>query len=91
MSDSEQIISQAIAKLSLLEQLVRLLLRERASRQDQTPDDIRRWAEETKAFFEARMPPGRAESYITAAVDTFFTVLASDVARNRESPREPPG
>lgn len=81
----EQIISSALAKLSLLEQLVRLLLRERAARNSQTPDEIREWAEDIKQFFEARMPPGMAEAHLTGAVDAFFTVLASDVERDRGS------
>jgi hypothetical protein len=84
MSDpKDEILSISLAKLSLLEQLVRLLLRERAAANNQTDADIREWAEDAKRFFEQRMPPGTAESYMTAAVDAFFAVLANDVVQDR--------
>jgi hypothetical protein len=56
--DREELLQQAFAKLALLEQLVRVILREKAIENELGPSDILRWAEEQKQFFEKRMPLG---------------------------------
>ncbi|MGY3591421.1 hypothetical protein ACVIGB_009000 [Bradyrhizobium sp. USDA 4341] len=74
----------AISRVSLLIQLMRLLLRERALECDQTPEDILAWSEDIKRFYEQHAPPGPAESYLTAAADEFFNQLALEVKQDRE-------
>jgi hypothetical protein len=82
----EVLLSIAFARLSLLTQLMRLLLRERAAANNQTSEDILKWSEETKLFFERHVPHVAAEGYLTAAIDEFFNVLASEVRQDRENP-----
>lgn len=81
----ESLLSELFARQALTIQLLRLLLRERASQNGQTEDDIMEWAEETKRFFEQRMQLGPAESHMTGAIDTFFNVLAAEVKSDRET------
>ena len=84
-AEREVVLQRAFAKIGLLEQLVRLLLRERASIHGQTPEDILTWAEEQKQFFEGNMSKG-SEIYVTGAVDAFFNLLASEVRADRQDP-----
>lgn len=81
----ESLFQEMFARQALLIQLMRLLLRERASQNGQTERDILEWSEDTKRFFEERMPPGVAESYMTGAVDVFFNLLAAEVKADREN------
>ena len=83
-AEREVLLQRAFAKLSLLEQLVKLLLRERAMRNSQTPAEILKWAEEQKQFFEKQMTPG-SEVYLTGAIDAFFNALAADVKRDLDN------
>ena len=54
--------------------------REQAIANNKTADDIMRYAEVVKQFFEARLPTGSQEEiYMNAEVDAFFTLLASDL------------
>jgi hypothetical protein len=84
-TEREVLLQRAFAKLALFEQLIRLLLRERAAANGQTPEDILRWAEEQKQFFESRMQAG-TEVHLTGAIDAFFSVLAADVRSDRGTP-----
>jgi hypothetical protein len=68
----------------LLTQLVRILLRERAFANNQTADDILKWSEEIKKFFESQLPAGQ-DAFFTAACDEFFNLLASEVKGDRGS------
>jgi hypothetical protein len=81
----EVLISVAMARLALLTQLVRILMRDRANAHNQTPEEILHWAEEIKRFFEQRPIGVAAEGYLTAAVDEFFNLLASEVRTDREN------
>lgn len=77
-------LARTAANATLLLQLVRLLLRERAAEAGQTPEDILRWAEEQKEYFENRYPPG-SEIFITGAIEAFFNQLASEVKADRDT------
>jgi hypothetical protein len=86
MADTpEVLISIAMARLALAMQLLRILMRDRAHANNQTPEDILKWAEEIKRFFESRPIGATTEGYLTAAVDEFFNLLASEVRADRES------
>jgi hypothetical protein len=55
MADTpETIFSMALARQALAMQLLRILIRDRAEAHGQTPEDILKWAEEIKKFFEER-------------------------------------
>lgn len=84
MADTpETLLSIVFARQALLMQLVRVLLRERAVNNGHTREDVMRWSEEIKQFFEHGTPSVVAESYLTAAVDEFFKVLAAEVEQHR--------
>lgn len=76
-------ISIMLARQALLLQLVRVLFRERAAQHGQSREDIVRWGEEMKIFFENRVPVGVAEAHLSAAIDQFVAVLAAEVAEDR--------
>lgn len=80
MADVERndLLLQALAKVALLEYLVRTILREQAISSGKTAEEIQRWAEGQKQCFEASLPAD-AGLYMTAVADAFFTTLASDL------------
>ncbi len=68
----EPLLFIAQARVAVLMQLVRILFRDRAAANGQSSDEILKWSEELKLFFENRLPPGaEAGAYMTAAVDDF--------------------
>jgi hypothetical protein len=81
----EPLLFIAQARVAVLMQLVRILFRDRAAANDQSSDEILKWSEELKLFFENRLPVGaEAGAYMTAAVDDFFNLLAAEVREDRE-------
>lgn len=92
MSEPQQEATRLFARVALLEQLVRLLYREQALEAGMSPEYILSLAETMKQFFETRITDA-SSAYMTAAVDNFFNVLASDVRERQETPgnqEEPP-
>jgi hypothetical protein len=81
----ESLILITLARVTLLTQLMRIILRERAAINDHSPEDVLKWGEEIKQFFEKGTDLGLAEGYLTAAVDQFFNALASEVKLDREN------
>ena len=77
---------EAAAKLALLTQLVRMMMRERAFEVGKTPEDVLTYAETVRMFFEENGAPGVSEMYINAEVSVFFDVLAKDLKKMRETP-----
>jgi hypothetical protein len=75
---------ETAARIALLTQLVRLLMRERALQAGMTPEDVLAYAETVRQFFEGRGKP-RSEMgmYIDAQVTAFFDVLAKDLKQAR--------
>jgi hypothetical protein len=87
MADTaEELFSMALARQALTMQLLRILMRDRAAAHRQTPEEILKWSEEIKTFFETRMKGVNPEAYMTAAIDEFFNLLASEVRADRGSP-----
>lgn len=66
------------AKLALLAQLVRLMMKENAIAAKKTPEDILVYGELCRQFIEKNMPPGIQEMHMNAEVTEFFNVLARD-------------
>jgi hypothetical protein len=84
----ETLLHIAQARVAVLMQVVRILFRDRAAANGHTPEEILKWNEELKVFFETRMPVGTADAYVSAACDDFFNLLAAEVREDRESPQE---
>ena len=82
--DPKFLISMGLARLTLLTQLMRILLRERAHMAGQTGEDILKWSEDIKQFFEGQNPSGQADAFLTAACDEFFNQLATEVDRDKK-------
>ena len=70
---------EAAAKLALLTQLVRLMMRENAIAAKKTPEDVLAYGEVCRQFIEKNMPPGIPEMPMNAAITEFFNVLARDL------------
>jgi hypothetical protein len=86
MIDPPEIIGPlALARIARLTQLVRILLRDRAAQHGQTGEDILRWSEDIKRFFEERLPSGDSDAYMSAVIDEFFNFLAAEVRGDQES------
>lgn len=71
-------ISRAIAKLTVLEHLVRTLMFDHAMQAGKTATDLAKYADDLSAFFIERTK-GDAEAYLTGAVDAFFKPLIDDL------------
>lgn len=75
-----------IARLILLEHVVGVLIRERAIENGKTANDVARYAEDIKSFFEDQGQfTARMEAALAGAVDRFFQQISADI-RNRENP-----
>jgi hypothetical protein len=82
----ETLLYIAQARVAVLMQVVRILFRDRAAANGHTPEEILKWNEELKVYFEKRLPVGTADAYVSAACDDFFNLLAAEVREDRESP-----
>ncbi len=71
-----------IARIEVLQNLVRILFFERARRHNQTPEEAMRLGELIKEWTETTLGMDEPTAYITAAVDNFFNTLASDLIEN---------
>jgi hypothetical protein len=85
MTPYDDLLAMHSARISLLEQLVKLLFRERAHVNGQDSAFIMRYGEQVKLFFEGQMKDPEAEARLVAEVDRFFTALAADVLRDQET------
>jgi hypothetical protein len=84
----ETMLFIAQARVAVLMQVVRILFRDRAAANGHTPEEILKWNEELKVFFEQRLPVGTADAFVSAACDDFFNLLAAEVREDREGPEE---
>lgn len=73
------------ARIALLTQVVRMMMRERAFEAGKTPADVLAYAETVRRFFEAQNQDPEAEMYVNAQVSAFFDVLAQDLKKMRET------
>jgi hypothetical protein len=85
MTPQEDVLLLASARISLLEQMVKLLFRERAFKNKHDLAYIMKYGEEIKQFFEGQMKDPEAEAIMIGVVDRFFTNLAAEVARDQEN------
>jgi hypothetical protein len=79
MALSDEDAFRIVARLTVVEHVVGLLFREHAIAGGKTADDVTRYAETVKQFFETKLPTGLAEMHINAAVDRLFQQMAADI------------
>jgi hypothetical protein len=76
---------KAVAKLELLYQLVRMMLKERAFEVGKTPKDMLQYGETVREFFKHRPSAGLSEMLLNAEVTGFFDLLAAELRKMRGS------
>ena len=80
MSDSSPYEeAQVLARLTVLERVVGMMVREAMLKTGKGPQDILNHGEAVKAFFKGRTPEGARDYDLEDAADKFFTAIASDV------------
>jgi hypothetical protein len=71
--------AQILARLTLLERVVGMMIRESMLKSGKGPADILAFGEVVKEFFDGRTPEGATDQELAAAADRFFSAIASDV------------
>jgi len=80
MSDSSPYEeTQLLARLTVLERVVGMMVREAMLRAGKGPQDILDYGEAVKAFFKGRTPEGASDQDLDNAADKFFSAIASDI------------
>jgi hypothetical protein len=80
MSDSlPHETAQLLARLTVLERVVGMMVREGMIKAGKGPKDILAYGEAVKAFFNDRTPEGATDAELTDAADKFFSAIASDI------------
>jgi hypothetical protein len=80
MSDSSSHdAAQLFARLTVLERVVGMMVREAMIKAGKGPQDILAYGEAVKAFFNDRTPEGATDAELTDAADKFFSAIASDI------------
>ena len=83
LSDADAL--KLLARVAVLHHVVDLMFRETAISAGKSADDVSKFAETVKQFFEKNIPPGSTEMHINAEVDLLFQQIAADI-RNLGSP-----
>ena len=71
--------AQSQARLTVLELVVGIMVRENMLKSGKGPADILAFGETVKKFFDTRTPIGATEKQLSEAADKFFSAIASDV------------
>jgi hypothetical protein len=80
MSDSSPYEeTQLLARLTVLERVVSMMVREGMLKTGKGPQDILNYSEAVKAFFKGRTPEGASDHDLEDAADKFFSSIASDI------------
>jgi hypothetical protein len=80
MSDSSPYdAAQLLARLTVLERIVGMMVRDRLLETGKGPQDILAFGEVVKGFFKGRTPEGATDLELTDAADKFFSAIASDI------------
>ena len=80
MSDSSPYeAGQLLARLTVLERVVGMMVREGMLKSGKGPQDILAYGEAVKVFFNDRTPEGATDAELTDAADKFFSAIASDI------------
>ena len=80
MSDSSPYDEvEVLARLTVLERVVGMMVRESMLKTGKGPQDILAFGEVVKLFFKGRTPEGASDNDLNEAADKFFSAIASDV------------
>jgi hypothetical protein len=71
--------AQVLARLTVLERVVAMMIRDSMLKTGKGPQDILAFGEAIKSFFHGRTPAGATERELDEAADRFFSAIASDV------------
>jgi hypothetical protein len=71
--------AQLLARLTVLERIVGIMVRESMLKAGKGPQDILAFGEVVKAFLKNRTPEGASDQDLNDAVDRFFSAIASDL------------
>jgi len=71
--------AQFEARLTVIELVVGMTVRENMLRAEKGPADILAFGETVKRFLSNRTPTGASNKQISEAADKFFSAIASDV------------
>ena len=71
--------TQLLARLTVLERVVGMMVREGMLNSGKGPQDILNYGEAVKAFFKGRTPEGASDHDLEDAADKFFSGIASDI------------
>jgi hypothetical protein len=71
--------AQVMARLTVLERVVGLIVRDGMLKTGKGPEDILAFGESVKKHFEGRTPEGSTDAELNAAADRLFSSIASDI------------
>jgi hypothetical protein len=71
--------AQLLARVTVLELVVGLMIRDSMLRSGKGPQDILGFAEIVKKLLEVRTPPGVTDKQLRHAADRFFSAIAADI------------
>jgi hypothetical protein len=72
-------LEQVLARLTVLEHVVGMMIRDNMMKSGKGPADILAFGERVKKYFSSRTPTGATEAQLNTAADKFFSAIASDV------------
>lgn len=71
--------AQLLARVTVLEHVVALMVRDGMIRSGQGPGDILAFGEKVKTHLTHRTPSGATPKQLSEAADRFFSAIASDI------------
>lgn len=71
--------AQLLARISVLERLVGMMVRDSMIKSGMGPKDILAFGEDVKSYLVGRSPTGATDREIHEAADKLFSAIASDV------------
>lgn len=71
--------AQVLARLTILERVVGMMIRDDMLNSGKGPQDILAFGEVVKTFFHGRTPEGATDRELDEAADRLFSAIASDV------------
>ena len=70
---------QLLARLTVVELVVGMMVRDSMLKSGKGPTDILAFGETVKRFLEDRTPAGATDTQLREAADRFFSAIASDI------------
>lgn len=71
--------AQVLARLTILERVVGMMIRDSMLNSGKGPQDILAFGEIVKSYCRGRTPEGATDRELDEAADKFFSAIASDV------------